>query len=678
MLLAEPPAITQPSQPDDFKDVILVVGRQANQVLKIDRRTYQVQQNAHSAQKDAIQLLRGLPAITVTPDDQIMLLGNPGVSIYVDGHPYAGESTQYLRTLHGTDVDRIEVITNPSAQYSAEGSGGIINFVLRAKRNDGVSGSASLEMSSNRRLSGDGALKDKHGRWTYELEGHAALGTNGRSTFRELRSVEQTIGGSVTSNSAEGGKRTRQIAGSAAAKVSYEFDTHTSLAGKLTLGSQRSETNADTQYVGLTPDFRSFSEHQYLRASSPFIMTEINFNHRGKSDDDTLTSGFQLFGSPADRSRNEQTLDDGTSLSIRQNNRLLTGRGQIDWQHKLASGQIVSGGISGNFTDTRQNYRFMLSQDHSSLDTDFAADYRARSVTLAAYTTFQQTFGHWTLMPGIRAERNSRKISAAKQPDVVIDRTNLFPTFHLDRPLSKTIDFTMSYSKRIDRPPVEYVRPYLIVVNVLSSAQGNMRLKNQATDSYEINIHYHRDGTDAGIIVYDRETNELWSKSYIASPTGVSTYTYINSGHSHDLGAEFDVSTSLMRRLKANLSLNLFRRRLQVASPAGSIDDNSLRYTTNATLEWDGPDRNGKPGDIARLQWLFASPARDFEVKTESSNWLSFAYTRSLSKELAVTGTVNYLGSSRRRLWAPFIQDYYAERNPLEVKVKVMRTFGKR
>src|SRR5438445_7105649 len=112
MLAADPPAVVQPS--DDQTGMIEVVGTRRDQAQKIDRRTYQVKDNPHSAQADAIQLIRGLPAVTVSPDDSINLLGSGNVTIFVDGRKYLGNAKQYLRTLHGSDIERIEIITNPS------------------------------------------------------------------------------------------------------------------------------------------------------------------------------------------------------------------------------------------------------------------------------------------------------------------------------------------------------------------------------------------------------------------------------------------------------------------------------------------------------------------------------------------------------------------------------------
>src|SRR3954453_5249214 len=126
MFAPDPPAIVAPgeaapSQSDEQTGVIEIVGTRPDQAQKIDRRTYRVKDNPHSAQADSLQLLRGLPAVTITPDDQIQLLGSPSVAIWIDGRPYLGNAIQYLRTLHGSDIERIEIITNPSAQYSAEG-----------------------------------------------------------------------------------------------------------------------------------------------------------------------------------------------------------------------------------------------------------------------------------------------------------------------------------------------------------------------------------------------------------------------------------------------------------------------------------------------------------------------------------------------------------------------------
>ncbi|HZC38120.1 MAG TPA: outer membrane beta-barrel protein, partial [Sphingomicrobium sp.] len=289
---------------------------------------------------------------------------------------------------------------------------------------------------------------------------------------------------------------------------------------------------------------------------------------------------------------------------------------------------------------------------------------------------FQQPVGGWTLMPGLRVERDSRHVSSPGEPEIDIARTDVFPTLHIDRPLGKTLDLTLSYSKRIDRPQLIDLRPYPLVQDVLTIKEGNPHLEDQATGSYEINLHYHRKKVDAGVIVYDRETTRLWSQDYTVI-NGVNVFTIINAGRSRDRGAEFDLTAPIVKRVKLSVSVNLFDQRAPVDTGTGAASEDTFRYTTNATLEWDAPDRGEVPGDVAQLQWIYNSPSRQFQLRYDPWNWLSLSYTHSFSRTVSLTGTADYQGLNRHRLIAPLVQEFYSQRTPLVFKLKLLKTFGK-
>jgi hypothetical protein len=270
MLGVEPPAIVQPSERDDQTGVIEIVGTRRDQAQKIDRRTYRVKDNPHSAQADSLRLLRGLPAVTVTPDDEILLLGRGNAKIFIDGRPYSGDSKQYLRTLHGSDIERIEVITNPSAQYSAEGTAGIINLVLRKKQADGVSGNASAELWSIGRGQVDSTVKYKHGKWAYEFQAGGGVGAMSRSTYHKRRSVEPTPGGPATINTEDGGGSYRGTDGNLSGKVTYDLDSRTSVSAKVGGGGGHDKFVNNAEFRGVTPDFTSFSERQRLNSVADY------------------------------------------------------------------------------------------------------------------------------------------------------------------------------------------------------------------------------------------------------------------------------------------------------------------------------------------------------------------------------------------------------------------------
>lgn len=674
MFAADQPAVVAPAGTANQSDVIEVVGTRSDQALKIDRRTYRVQQNPHTAQKDSIQLLRGVPAVTVTPDDTIMLLGAPNVAIYIDGRPYQGDAIQYLRTLHGSDIERIEIITNPSAQYSPLGSGGIINFVLRKKQEDGVSGNASSEVTSLGHGNFDSRLKSRHGKWTYELGAGGRIGTQSRSTYRKLRSVEAAPGDEPTVNAETGGGPSRGIEGQADAKITYELDPKTSVSARIIGLAARDFSINHAEFTGLTPDFQSFSERQRFTTTLKYLISEVTFDHKGSKEGETLGGSLQLVSNPQ-RELNAAEFSDGGALSVGKNKHFLVATGQVDWQHPMGKGQILSIGGTWNRMRMEERYRFTSIGD-GVLGSNAADQFTGIDDNLAAYVTFQQPVGEWTLMPGVRVERDSRRIASRGHPDVRIDRTDLFPTLHIDRPLGKTLKLTLSYSKRIDRPQLNDLRPYAIVQDVLTKKLGNPNLKNQSTDSYEINLHYHRKKVDAGIILYDRETSGLWSSDYSVID-GANVVTLVNSGRSRDRGAEIDVSMPLISRVKLNASVNLFDQRIPIRLADGPANNERFRYTTNATLEWDGPDRGKTPGDIAQLQWIYYSPSRQYQISYPASHWFSLSYTHSFSRTWSLSGTAEYATANRHRLIAPLVQESFVQRSPAVFKLKLLKTFGK-
>jgi outer membrane receptor protein involved in Fe transport len=674
MFAAAPPIAVQQSA-DDQSDVIEVIGHRADQALKIDRRTYQVQQTPHSQQKDAIQLLRGLPAVTVSPDDQISLLGSSSVRIFVDGRPYQGDATQFLRTLHGSDVERIEVITNPSAQYASEGTAGIINFVLRKKQGDGLSGNVSGEVSTPRSGTANASVKYKNGKWTYELSAGAETRVR-RSTYRKRRSVERTPGGAATVNTEHGGGPSRTGGGFASGKISYELDPKTSVSAKITGFDSRDASTNNSRFAGVTPDFQSFTGRQRRDSSGTWLFGELALDHKGSREGETLTASLQLGKNSRQREINHSSFSDGATLFTERLKGFTDTTAQVDWQHPLRKGQILSLGGTWDRSTMSEDYRFESSG--TSLSGFAAADqFNGRDDDLAGYATFQQPIGDWTVMPGLRVERDTRRISSRGHPDVRISRTDLFPTLHVDHQLSNNLDLTLSYSKRIDRPALNELRPYEIVQDVLTVKRGNPRLKNQSTDAYEINLHYHRKTIDAGIIIYDRETSRLFSSDF-SVVNGVDVSMLVNAGHSRDRGAEIDVGTPIVKHVKLNASLNLFDQRMPVQGMSGRQSDDRFRYTTNATIQWTGPDRGKRPGDVAQLQWIYSSPERAFELHNFAWNLLSLSYTHSFTQTISLTGTVNYVSLNGHRLIAPLVQEYFAQTQPAEFKIKLLKTFGKR
>jgi outer membrane receptor for ferrienterochelin and colicin len=676
MFFADQPAAVAPSEADPL-DVIEVVANRPDQAQKIDRRAYRVKQNSQSAQFNGIQLLRGLPAVTITPDDQIMLLGAAGVTIMVDERPVQGDPILFLRTLHGSDIERIEIMTNPSAQYSA-GTGGIVNFVLRKKREDGLSGSANAEVSSHGGLDGSTTIKKKKGKWTYEVQAEGKAGRTSNWTYHKLRSIQEVEGGPSTLNREDGGGHSSHNFAYLYGKVTHDLDRRTNIgvAAFGGIGATPARTHAD--FVGLTPDFESFSERARSNFSATWTGVELTLDHEGKKDGETLKGSANFYGNPSTRqSITSEFGDDNRYSSVRRRPGFFA-RSSIDWVHPIRKDQILSVGSEVNLFHANFGYDFS-SNDPGQFGPDTDDGFEVRESKVSAYATFQKAFGKWTIMPGLRFEGWNRTISSPGRPSVKPSRANFSPTIHIEHPLSKTLNMTLSYSKRFDTPGPEDAAPYPIVIGPLAIQQGNPGLKEQVTDAYELNLHYSRKKVEGGVILYDRETDRLWSNVYTVNEAGLNVSTPFNVGHRSDRGAQFDISTPLLKRVKGTASINLFSRRVPIAPSAGGGDDTMFRYTANATVEWHAKQKETTPGDIGQVQLTYESPSREFQFRNDGYYTLNLAYTHSLSPTLSVTANLNGLGSMhyRHRLLAPLVQETYDKRDGPEFRLKLVKTLGK-
>lgn len=673
-MLVDVPIAIQSDQAEPQSDII-VVGTRSEQGLKIDRRTYRVRRNANTAQKNAVQLLRGVPAVTVSPNDEILLLGRPSVRIFVDGRPYPGNISRYLRTLRGSEIERIEVITNPSAQYSAEGTGGIINLVLRNRPGAGLSGSVASEVSSIGRSVSDGSVKYKRGRWTYEFEAHAAFGTSARRTLQRQRVVQAGAERIGTGFTESGNSRSKIEAPSASAKATLEIDERTKVAARVAAADERFVRTAGSTFVGLdgTP---LFDQRQRVTDAVPFLNGELTFDRRGSSEGETLSASLSVFDNPNSRTRTVAAFSDGSGFLVDQKVRQTVTRGQVDWQHPMADNQILTIGSSANLVSTSQRYTFTDTRPDVALGPDALDQYQVRNHTFAGYATYQRPVGKWTVMPGLRLEWNRRQISSPGSASVAISRTNAFPTLHIARSLGRNLELTASYSKRIDRASAENLRPYPVVRDVFNIVQGNPDLADQSVDAYELNLQYNRRATAAGLTVYYRRTDDLWSTSYTVTPTGVSVSTLVNAGYSLDSGLELNLTTPITKRMKTTTSINLFYYRGPVSAFGERVYKSNFRYLTNTTLEWTGPARDKVPGDTLQLQWVHTSSNREFQLRTDAFDWLSLSYTHNLDRKFSVTGTVSYQSPTGSRLFAPLIQENSRERQPVEFRVKLLKIFG--
>ncbi|HZG47229.1 MAG TPA: TonB-dependent receptor plug domain-containing protein, partial [Allosphingosinicella sp.] len=162
---------------------MIVVRAQSDQRTSIDRETYIVRDNAQARTSNGLEILSRIPAVTVQPDNSVRLLGTTGVTVLVDGRP--SPNPNVLRDLQGSEIARIEVVSNPSAQFSASGTGGVINIITRRDAAGGLRGSATASIGRYDSYEARVAPTWSSGKWTVTANLGVTQNGSDTETIRE-------------------------------------------------------------------------------------------------------------------------------------------------------------------------------------------------------------------------------------------------------------------------------------------------------------------------------------------------------------------------------------------------------------------------------------------------------------------------------------------------------------
>ena len=490
-----------------------VTAQRAIVEVKSDRTVFNVEGTINSAGGDALTLLRKAPGVLLDNQDNVTVLGRTGVLIYIDGKrsPLTGDAlTAYLQSLPAEQIDRIDIITNPSAKYEAEGNAGIIDIRLKKREDWGTNGSASLSASQGRRFRGNSSLTLNHreGQWNTYLTGGAFTGAGWNRNFfnttqRGIYSREVNDGGGDW----QGGNL----------KLGTDF-----FAGERhTFGVQANANYTDNYW-------RNESTASFRRAETPDVVYERlvasntstgdrynvngNVNYRfddgeGQTVNVDLDYGMFRRDDVADQP-NDYFAPDGVTLIRSVDNAFNRPTdidiytGQFDYERKLGERGRLSAGAKFTKVVTDNTFEYFdvlggenrLNPDRSNL---FAYDEQVE----AGYLSYNTGFGgqspagrgqRWTLTTGLRVEHTNSMGdltvfgNATPQAPVDLDYWNWFPNAGLTYVAAQKHQLALSYGRRINRPDYQVLNPFQNKLSEISFEQGNPFLRPEIVNNVEL------------------------------------------------------------------------------------------------------------------------------------------------------------------------------------------------
>jgi outer membrane receptor protein involved in Fe transport len=607
------------------QDEEIVVRADGDQV-RIDRRIYAVRNDPIAQATDMFDVLGRIPAVSIDPSGSVSLLGAGGPEIQINGQPLPmGASVeQILRGIPGANVERIEVITNPSAQYSSATARGIINIVLRQRFKEGLSGNVGAGADSFGGLQTSLAPSWSHGAWTLASRlGYYASPSD--SGFHRVRT--DFASGDVTKDD---GRDKRTFHGNdASLQATYQHDTKN--RGTLSFTDFDGQADSAQDLATLSDGAPSATEDQNQGQTYRFNAVDLALQHDGDRPTEQLrfdlTVSHNQFGDD-DRIALTPAMGVPPSPFITRNATAADGsKATLDYDLPLSGQSVVTTGLSAE-SRTQHISDLLRPLVGPPGPNDFSSTLTGREQTLAAYATYQFGWGNWLFQPGLRGENYRREVTSA---GVTTDTTDFraFPTIHIRRSL-RHIDVDLSYTSRIDRPDVSSLDPAVRFLDATHAISGNPNLKPSRADAYEANFTYQEHEQSFSVTLFDRLSHSVAS-SFVEQNGDVTLVTEINAGDTENRGVEAILRGSFSPHWRYALNANALGSTFNVLRNNAFVQDSGFEYGGAALLEYRDTDQNAVGADDVQLDLRFQGPQHMLQQQVDPSYSLNLSWRRRIS-----------------------------------------------
>ena len=578
-------------------DEVTVQGEKTFMELSLDKRIFNVGKDLANAGGTASDILMNLPSVAVDPDGNIRLRGSSNVRILIDGKPSGLVSFKGgagLRQLQANLVDRVEIITNPSARYEAEGMAGVINIILKKDDNQGFNGSLEVITGTPLNLGFSTNLNYRKNRINWFINYSLARRhlPNVAELYQEVYNddgstsvLSQTNSGIVKSfnNNIRGGLDYyfneksiltasylwRRSDARRITDIRYEdylnsFDNYLGYSLR-----QQDETEAEPNSEVIVSYKRSFEQKGHELTTA---FTYLNYWER--SDQKFTESAFSPTGQSLPNSDLLQT-----SLNDEYENQYLI---QLDYVKPFSTDGKFETGLRTSFRNMEND--FVVSEANESgeliplpgLDNIFLYNENI----LAAYGIWGNKSGDWSYQAGVRVEHTDvETILVETNERNPRNYTNLFPSANLTYNISSENAFQLSYSRRVRRPVYNDLSPYVTFSDQRNFFSGSPDLDPEFTDAFELgHIKYFGKGTLFST-VYFRNTTDKIERIRTVNDNGFSVTAPFNLTGEKSFGVEFSSDYKINEWWKLDLNLNFFHANID-----GSNIESNFRAKTYSWL----------------------------------------------------------------------------------------------
>ncbi|MCK0156653.1 TonB-dependent receptor [Cellulophaga sp. F20128] len=652
-----------------------VVAERTTVEIRLDKKIYNIGKDIANSGANISDALNNVPSVTVDIDGAISLRGNENVRILINGKPSAMAgfgSTDALRQLPADAIEKVEVITSPSARYDAEGTAGILNIVLKKEKTLGFNGSLNTTFG-------------------YPLSSQINTNLNLRTTkfnlFNTLGySYRESPGSGYFDNTYASGDFDRIIEDRAIERKDKGFNAN---IGAEYFISEKSSVTASV--FGRISDESDITENDNIRyldsdiASRTFrsegdseddksYQVSLNYTNSFNEDGHKLTGDFQYSKDVEDVLT---TIEENSTVPL---NELLARENvykdeiqneylfQMDYVLPMGDAQFEAG-YRGNFEQSINDYQLdTLNQNSGQYETnlDLTNKFTYDENVNAVYSQYGNKFGKFSFLLGLRLENTQLKGSVVSEydaealqdiigqdVDLNFDKNylGLFPTLNFIFELNEMENISLGYNRRINRPRGYYINPFPSRSSRTNVFQGNPDLDPAYANAFDLGYLKRWDKlTLTSSIYYQKETNAF---ERIQEETGEVTSDGIriirsipiNLSTNERVGAEAGVMYNPSQWLRLNGSFNFYQ--FQTEGVFNTVDYGAKNTSWSSRL-------SAKVTLPTKIEWqtngYFRGPSENSQTKSSSMFFLSMAFSKDVfGDNSTITFNVNDVFNSAIR-----------------------------
>lgn len=594
---------------------VQVVGQRSQMKFEIDRKVFNVDQSLATAGGSASDVLGNIPSVQVDPEGEVSLRGNSSVTVWINGKESglsADNRAQILEQLPAESIERVEVITNPSAKYNPEGTAGIINIVLKKNRKAGYYGSLQAGVDTRGGYNAAGNVNFSSGKF----ESFVNVGTRVRKSEGEGYTNRQNLddNGNPVSylNQLRNDEDTRKPVIARMGTTYHATDKdHFSFSGfgLLGRGDETDWLNYTSNIPGsFTNSLRTSAEKRKMNIGNFEIGYKRDFSEKSNLD---LSASYNLVNiTPESSFLQVSNYAGGTSTSSYQfQENVMKPRKwefQADYVTEFGEQNKIEAGYKGEFLTSKSKVSTYsgTSEGNAAFNEGLYNNFTYDQNVNALYATYSKRINRFGIQLGLRGEHtrtNTNSLgynqSETDHPAYKDDYFSFYPSAFLSYQLPSNNELQLNYTRRVSRPWGGQLNPFVNLTDSTNISYGNPLLLPQYSNSLELNYIKNWENHTLSASLYYRNTDNVIQRiSYRDGDIMKSTFE--NIAKTQSAGTELILKNNLFRMIDLTSTLNFYYNKLDgfsylpegTTTPVvGEADEDfswSARIIANVMLPW--------------------------------------------------------------------------------------------